>query len=117
MRLEPHGNVIIGRLINLKYKGMIELPDQNKSVTFFVLVDVVGPDVKRCKVGDVVLYLTSRHLWLRDGTHKLIVLDPDVLTTVHDLDPEAITVEGEDDDARKARIAAAKSAAQEARPS
>lgn len=97
LSLKPKNQHILGKIVDvMQSKGGIMLPTSNvKNVTVFVLVKHVGPDVKNCKVGDIVLYLRMNHLWLRDGTHWCQVKDEDVICTVEDLDMSLFAVEGE----------------------
>ena len=92
----PKNQHILGRIIDFEQSvGGIVLPTSAvKNVTVLVLVDQIGPDVKNCKVGDVILYLKMNHVFLRDGTHLAQVRDEDVICTVEGLDSKLITVEG-----------------------
>jgi co-chaperonin GroES (HSP10) len=98
MRLEPLGKVIVGRLVDItKSKGGLELPtSQVKNVTVFLLVDSVGPDVTKCKPGDIVLYQKMGHVWTRDGTHFGLAEEDDIKCIVKELDPATIVIEGEE---------------------
>jgi len=93
---KPKNQHILGRIIDFEQStGGIVLPNSAvKNVTVLVLVDQVGPDVKNCKVGDVVLYLKMNHVFLRDGTHFAQLRDEDVICTVEGLDPKLLVIEG-----------------------
>jgi co-chaperonin GroES (HSP10) len=96
MKLTPLGKQIVGRVVDIdKTSTGLSLPtNQVKNVTVFILVDAIGPDVTKCKVGDVILYLKLGHCILRDGTHFGIVNEDDLIAIVSDLDPRTITVGG-----------------------
>jgi co-chaperonin GroES (HSP10) len=93
MRAIPKKTTIVGRLIDVKRKGTIILPDKEQKVTQLLLVDAVGPDVKECKVGDVICYLKANHFIMRDGTHYIITDDTQVLMEVVDFDVVELVAE------------------------
>jgi co-chaperonin GroES (HSP10) len=106
-RLEPLGDNIVGRLVDMtKTAGGLTMPDtQTRGVTAFALVDAIGPDVKSCKVGDIVVPGTMGHVFMRGGAfHRMTFKDKDVLCIVHDLDPETISIQGEGNGTTSSRL-------------
>jgi hypothetical protein len=103
MELEPKGKWIVGRIIDIDTSkaGIALAQSQQKGVTYFLLVDKIGPGVTTVKVGDVILYKHMNHVFLRDGTHCAVVYDgavngeDNIVATVTGLDPTRITVGGE----------------------
>lgn len=97
MKFEPKNDVLIGRIVDIQQsKGGLALPTSEiKNVTVLLLVDSVGPDVKSCKVGDIILYEALGHAFFRDGSHLGVVRDGKVLAVVTDLDMSTITIEGD----------------------
>lgn len=96
--LEPFDNRITGRLVDVTTtEGGLSLPDtQVRGVTAFAIIDTVGPDVKRCKVGDIVVPETMGHIMTRGSTfHRVAFRESDVICRVHDLDPSMISIQGE----------------------
>ena len=85
IELEPTGATIVARLIDMqRTESGIIMPDTEiKGVTAFALVESIGPDVKRCKVGDIVLPRAVEHCWLRGGTfHRVLIQNDHVLAIV-----------------------------------
>jgi hypothetical protein len=85
IELEPQAATIIARLIDMqRTESGIIMPDtQIKGVTVFALVETIGPDVKRCKPGDIVLPRSVEHCWLRGGTfHRALIQDDQVVAIV-----------------------------------
>jgi len=85
IELDPQANIIIARLIDMqRTESGIIMPDtQIKGVTVFALVERIGPDVKRCKPGDVILPRAVEHCWLRGGTfHRALIQDEHVVAIV-----------------------------------
>lgn len=91
MVIRPHGKVIFGRVLDFVVSdGGLELPSERvTNVTVFMVVDLVGPDVTKCKPGDVILYLKGNHIYTRDNWHRLVATDDDVLLTL-ELTPEEL---------------------------
>lgn len=98
MNLVPQGKWLVGRVVDIdSTAGGLTLPqEQIKNVTVFLLVDAVGPEVQKAKVGDVILYKAMNHVFLRDGTHQGVVLDDsdNIIAIVCGLDTARITVAG-----------------------
>jgi hypothetical protein len=94
IELEPKRDIIIARLIDMKRtESGLHLPDteQVKGATIFALVEKIGPDVKSCKPGDVVLPFVINHCWLKGGTyHRAVIKDEAVVASVRGLDPSTI---------------------------
>jgi hypothetical protein len=82
--VKAHGKTIVGRICDVKESSEgIKIVDTNlKNITILVLVDVVGPRVKRCKVGDIICARAIDHMWLRDGTRVALVQEEDVRVTL-----------------------------------
>ena len=77
--------------------GIILANPDAKGVTVFVLVDAIGPDVKRCKVGDIVVPKHMSHIYLRGGqNHRVVFADEVVLIAIEDLPRDQFTIEGEE---------------------
>jgi hypothetical protein len=99
MNYLPHGKWIVGRVVDFDVSkgGIILAGNEVKNITVFLLVDQIGPDVKRAKVGDVILYKVMQHVYTRDGSHQGVVLDDEenVIATVTDLDMKLVHVEGD----------------------
>ena len=97
VKLTPLANNIVGRMVDISMsKAGLSLPTgQVKNVTVFMLVDAIGPDVTKVKVGDIILYMSMGHVYLRDGTHYGVVNENNLIAVVADLDPNSITIEGE----------------------
>jgi hypothetical protein len=95
--LTPKGSFILGKIVDIQEsKGGITLATSEiKNVTVMVIVKHVGPDVKNCKIGDIVIYMKMNHIWLRDGTHWAEVDDKDIICTVEGLDHNKLAIEGE----------------------
>jgi hypothetical protein len=85
MVIKPHGKQILGRILDVAKAqgGLLELPSTNlKNTTFFLIVDLVGPQVTKCKPGDVVLYLKGNQFYLRNGLHRLLTTEDDIMLTI-----------------------------------
>ena len=97
MKLVAKNDIIIGRIVDImQSKGGLVLPTSEiKNVTVLLLVDDVGPDVKNCKKGDVILYEAMGHAYFRDGSHWGLVHDNKVLALATELDDDVLAVEGE----------------------
>ena len=93
----PKWDFIVGRVVDVnKSETGLALPEtKTQGLTLFCKVDAVGPDVNSCKPGDIILYFRCSHVWLRDGTHAIVVKDTEVLTVIEDLDLSRCTIEGE----------------------
>jgi hypothetical protein len=96
--IKPAGKYATGRIIDIvQTKGGIELPDTAVAkVTVFLLVDRIGPEVTKIAVGDVILYMTLNHVFLRDGTHVGIVHEDSLIGQVEGLDTDRIHIEGDE---------------------
>lgn len=88
MQYKPVGSNIIASVVDIdKSKGGLVLPtNSGRNVTMLARVESVGPDVTRCKPGDVVVYHRCNFIILRDGTERITFLDSEVLCTVEGLD-------------------------------
>ena len=85
MNLIPHGAWSVGRLVDVRQSVnlKLELPDAEKrNVTVMAIIDAVGPDVKRVKPGDLVIYFHSQHIVLRNGMHAVLISDDEIMATV-----------------------------------
>ena len=83
--LDPQADIIVARLIDMqRTESGIIMPDtQVKGVTAFALVEKVGPDVTRCKAGDVICPRAVEHCYLRGGTfHRVFVTNANVVAIV-----------------------------------
>lgn len=94
----PKADMLHGRILDVnKTRGGLALPDSDfKNTTMLMLVDAIGPDVTRCKAGEVIVYRACNHIWLRDGTHVAMVKNEDVWATVEGLDPVTYSLEGDE---------------------
>lgn len=92
MRYQPCADNIIASIVDLKEsKGGLVLPtNSGRNVTMLARVESVGPEVKRCKAGDVVVYHRCNFIVLRDGTQRITFLDSEVLCTVEGLDENRV---------------------------
>ena len=106
MKLEPKWDFLVGRVVDVdKTANGLTLPDTKiQGLTMFCRVDAVGPDVKSCKPGDIILYFRCNHVWLRDRTHAIVIKDSEVLAVVQDLDLARCTIEGETKPAEPSRL-------------
>lgn len=99
MELNPKGKWILGRIVDIEQskEGLVLATSEIKNVTVFLLVDKIGDQVTRAKVGDIILYKAMNHVFLRDGTHYAVVLDDgdNVIADVTGLDPKRIAIEGQ----------------------
>jgi hypothetical protein len=88
IRLLPKGETIGGRVVDfVESDGGIALVEgEVRNVTIFLLVDSIGPQVERCKQGDVIAFHHASHVWTRAGHHFLIVQDKDVYAVVEGLE-------------------------------
>ena len=91
MKFKLKGSWIGGRIIDVdESAGGIKLPTGDFKITALMLVDQIGPDVKNAKVGDLIVYLSMRHIIMRDGTRLGVVEDDgkNVIATIEDADLE-----------------------------
>ena len=97
MKFTPKNDLLIGRVVDIiQSKGGLELAaSDGKNVTLLMLVDAVGPAVKSCAPGDIIIYEAMGHALFRDGTHLGIVRDEKVVAVVTELDPDSIHIEGD----------------------
>jgi len=97
MKLHPKNNIIIGRMVDIEQsKGGLILPTSDvKNISVLMLVDAIGPDVKSCVPGDIILYEAMGHAFFRSGEHFGIVRDDKVVSVVTDIDPKTIVIEGD----------------------
>lgn len=106
--LIPKRDMIVARLIDMnKTEGGLTLPlSEMRGVSVLARVESVGPDVKSCAVGDIIVPLAVGHCWLRGGLlHWALIEDKNVLCAVEGLDLEKIVYV--DDHERKVEAVAA----------
>ena len=98
MHFEPLRTTIIAEVVDFNEskgdaegKGRIVLSTAGaRNVTVLARVESVGQEVTSCKAGDVILYQRCMHAILRDGTHRIVIEDKEVMAVVRDLDTDRV---------------------------
>lgn len=96
MKIVPKTDHVVGRIVDYrKTQGGLHLATSEiKNLTVYLFVDAIGPDVTRCKPGDVVLYSAVGHVYTRTGEHLGIINEKAILGEVLDLDMSLMTING-----------------------
>lgn len=98
MIIRPKRNQVLGRPAEVrKSEGGLLLPDsQHKNTTVFVIVEAVGPEVRDCKEGDIVIPRHVNHIFLRGGFHRVTFEEEQILATVDETIRAQLTMSGEE---------------------
>lgn len=97
MKLTPKKDQIVARTVDfVKSSAGLVFPEikGGTKATIFALIESVGPDVKSYKPGQVVLCQRHNQIFLRDGFHRLIFPEEEILSAVDDLDLSLCSISG-----------------------
>lgn len=103
MRAVPKQDLVVGKIVDVvRTKSGLVLPDTQNNASVFVLVESIGPEVKHCKPGDIVLAHAFNHIYVRGGFHRVVFKDEETWCDMQDLSPTEILVHEESSNAQVA---------------